>query len=56
MNVVDILLILLLAAVAALAVFNIARARKKGGMCSCCDQSCSCCGKGKRKTDEKKSD
>ena len=42
MNVVDILLILLIAAVMALAVYHIAKTRKKCGMCSGCDQAGNC--------------
>ena len=50
MNAVDILLIILIAAVLAVAVFVMVKSRRKGGMCSCCDQAGTCM-KNKMKTD-----
>ena len=55
MNFLDIILIALLVLIVALAVVRIHKARKKGGMCSCCDQAGTCmknrCETGRKETD-----
>lgn len=42
MHAVDYVILLLIALVIAAAVRNIVKARKRGGMCSCCDKAGTC--------------